>query len=140
VEDNAMNKQIIRNAQDEIFYEANLDQENGWIYINWIGDIELEDVKRGTQAYLDLLAISGCRKLLNDNSLLTSNFLEINEWIEANVVPVAVQSGLRYMAHILSPKFIARFSAIDLGLRMKPVEFHAFKEIGKAEKWLKSKE
>ena len=72
--------------------------------------------------------------------MLTSNFLEINEWIEANVVPVAVQSGLRYMAHVLSPKFITRFSGIDLGLRMKPVEFHAFKERKKAEKWLNSKE
>lgn len=134
-----MNKQIIRNANNEIFYEANLDQENGWIYINWVGDIDLEDVKKGTNAYLDLLAISGSSKLLNDNSELTSNFLEINEWIEENVVPIAVESGLRYMAHILSPKFIARFSAIDLGLRMKPVDFHAFKKRSKAEKWLKSK-
>lgn len=135
-----MNKQIIRNAQDEIFYEANLDQDNGWIYVNWIGDVELEDVKRGTRAYLDLLAISGCRKLLNDNSLLTSNFLEINEWIEAKILPLAVQSGLRYMAHVLSPKFIARFSGVDLGLRIKPVEFQAFKDMGQAEKWLKSKD
>ena len=134
-----MNKQIIRNAKDEIFYEANLDQSNGWIYINWIGDIDLEDVKRGTHAYLDLLAISSCKKLLNDNSLLTSNFLEINEWIEENVVPVAVKSGLKYMAHILSPKFIARFSGIDLGSRMEPVDFHTFKKISQAQKWLKAK-
>lgn len=134
-----MNKQIIRNVKDEVFYEANLDQENGWIYINWIGDIDLEDVKKGTHAYLDLLAISGCNKLLNDNTELTSNFLEINEWIEENVVPRAVNSGLRYMAHILSPKFITRFSGIDLGLRMKPVDFHSFKKVSKAKKWLESK-
>ncbi|MGW8124169.1 hypothetical protein ACV07N_16035 [Roseivirga echinicomitans] len=135
-----MNKQIIRNAKDEIFYEASLDQENGWIYINWIGDIEIEDVKRGTEAYLELLAISGSRKLLNDNSLATSNFLDVNEWIEKNIVPIAIQSGLRYMAQVLSPKFIVRFSAVDLGLRMKPVEFQAFKEIKSAEKWLRSKD
>jgi hypothetical protein len=47
--------------------------------------------------------------------------------------------GLHYFAHILSPKFIARFSGVDLGLRVKPIEFQAFKSRDKAEKWLASK-
>lgn len=134
-----MNKQIIKDSKDRIFYEAEIDQEKGWVYINWIGDISLDDVKRGSEAFLDLLAISQSRKLLNDNSLLTSNFLEINEWIEKNIIPKAVSLGLRYFAHILSPKFIARFSGVDLGLRVKPIEFQAFKNKEKAIKWLSSK-
>ncbi|MFT6827086.1 MAG: hypothetical protein ACI9Z3_001725 [Roseivirga sp.] len=134
-----MNKQIIRDSKDRIFYEAEIDQKNGWIYINWIGDISLDDVKRGSEAFLDLLSISKSQKLLNDNSLLTSNFLEINEWIEENIIPNAVAQGLKYFAHVLSPKFITRFSGVDLGLRVKPIEFQAFKNRDKAEKWLSSK-
>ncbi|MFT6971092.1 MAG: hypothetical protein ACJAXX_001660 [Roseivirga sp.] len=134
-----MNKQIIKDAKDHIFYEAEIDQKMGWIYINWVGDVSLDDVKRGSEAFLDLLAISKAKKLLNDNSLLTSNFLEINDWIEKNIIPKAVDLGLHYFAHILSPKFIARFSGVDLGLRVKPIEFQAFKSRDKAEKWLASK-
>jgi hypothetical protein len=111
----------------------------GWIYINWVGDVSLGDVKRGSEAFLDLLAISKAKKLLNDNSLLTSNFLEINDWIEKNIIPKAVDLGLHYFAHILSPKFVSRFSGVDLGLRVKPIEFQAFKSREKAEKWLASK-
>lgn len=134
-----MNKQIIRDSKDRIFYEAEIDQEQGWVYVNWIGNVSLDDVKRGSEAFLDLLAISGSKKLLNDNSLLTSNFLEINEWIEEQIIPKAVALGLQYFAHILSPKFITNFSGVDLGLRVKPIEFQAFKSREKAEKWLSSK-
>jgi hypothetical protein len=129
-----MNKQIIKDSKNHVFYEAEIDQKNGWVYINWIGDISLDDVKRGSEAFLDLLSISKSQKLLNDNSLLTSNFLEINEWIEEHIIPKAVALGLKYSAHVLSPKFIARFSGVDLGLRVKPIEFQAFKSRDKAEK------
>ena len=53
-----MNKQIIKDSKDHVFYEAEIDQKNGWVYINWIGDISLVDVKRGSEAFLDLLSIS----------------------------------------------------------------------------------
>lgn len=133
------NNQIIRNANGEVFYEAKIDTSNGWIYLNWIGDIELDDIKKGVNAYLDLLSITGINRLLNDNTQYKGNFIEINGWIAEQLIPRGLDLGLRYFAHVLSPQFISRFSAVDLGLRVKPIEFKAFKTLGEAEKWLRSK-
>ena len=49
-----------------------------------------------------------------------------------------VANGLKYMAHVHSSKFITRFSAVDLGTRVKDFEFKLFEQLSEAEQWLHS--
>ena len=51
----------------------------------------------------------------------------------------ASKEGLKYVAHVFSPKFITKFSAVDLEVRDLPVSFETFDNIENAQDWLRQK-
>jgi len=52
---------------------------------------------------------------------------------------LAAKEGLKYVAHVFSPKFITKFSAVDLGVRDLPVIFETFDNMQDAQEWLRER-
>lgn len=120
------------------YLEMTYEPENGWIRCKWFGDVPVSYISKGIDCYQQLLKETHCTKLLNDNSRFKANWIELNDRIENERMAESVKNGLRYMAHVNASRFITRFSAVDLGTRVKDFEFKIFEELEDAEDWLRN--
>ena len=113
-------------------------EEEGWVYSCWIGEISDDLVREGANLTLDLISETGSKCVVNDNRQLTGNWSESNDWLENEYLPNAAKVGMEFIAHVFSPKFITKFSAVDLSTRDLPIIFRTFVDIGEAEDWMRS--
>ena len=136
MEDMNQGKVELRNEKGNICFFSEYIQDKGWIYSCWTGEISDEIVKKGGLINLQMIERFKTCYILNDNRHLTGSWSESNDWIENEYIPQAIALGLKYIAHVFSPKFITKFSAVDLGTRDLPLVFKTFDSISEAEFWL----
>lgn len=130
--------ETITTADGTPFLQIRYEPENGWIRCVWTGNVSIEDISRGSARYGEILKEIGCPKLINDNSAFEANWVALNDELEKGRLAESAKNGLRYVAHVHSRKFITRFSAVDLGTRVRDFEFRTFEHLEDAEQWLRS--
>lgn len=134
-------KQQLQNKEQEVFYEVEYLQNQGFLYSNWIGSyLSFEQIKQGCLLGLDKVKEHKCPLLLNDNRQLEGTWDEANEWIATEWMPQAIQAGLMKFAHILPEDIYAQLSAEFMEDNAKEVEnvfqLKMFNNQEDAEKWL----
>jgi len=129
----------LTDKEGNVCFFSEFSEEEGWVYNCWMGSISDEIVQKGAMLSLDLIRKYNSHFILNDNRQLSGNWSGSNDWIENEYMPSAVAVGLKYIAHVFSPKFITKFSAVDLGTRDLPVIFQNFVDFDEAQKWLREK-
>ena len=131
-------KQTLQTNDGIKYLEISYEPENGWIRCSWFGNVPVSYISEGIDRYQELLKKTHCTKLLNDNTAFEANWIVLNDKIENEGMEESVKNGLRYMAHVNSSRFITRFSAVDLGTRVRHFEFKIFEELKDAEDWLRN--
>lgn len=126
----------LKDENGNICFYTEFDEKENWIYNCWIGIITDSIVRKGANINLLQIEKYNCRYILNDNRQLAGNWSESNDWIENEYMPKAIALGLKYIAHVFSPKFITKFSAVDLSTRDLPLIFKTFDSLSAAEDWL----
>ena len=115
------------------------DHLNDWLFANWRGEQNLETVQHGALQMLRLLAQQRTRKVLNDNTLVTSMWSEASEWGGQIWFPQMVAAGLEYFAWVYSPNHYSRLST-DLTLEHTPATgpvVATFNDLEMAKSWLR---
>jgi hypothetical protein len=126
-------------VQGRTFLKIEYDQENNWIYCNWIGYISLDSIVSGTTALLNMIQETQCPYLLNDNRELLGPWDKANDFLENEVIPKAISLGLRYMSHVLAPNIAGALSAQDFHRRVdNKFDMHLFGDMEKAKNWLRN--
>lgn len=120
------------------YLEISYEPQNGWIRCSWYGNVSMDYISKGSARFAEFLKQHNCPKLLNDNSQFEANWVALNDELEMGRMDEMAASGLRYVAHVHSTKFITRFSAVDLGTRSKDFEFKMFEQLPEAEEWLRN--
>lgn len=117
---NIIDKVTVENALGNVYYEASYNEDGKYVLSDWIGFVTVEEVKKAANAGIDLfLKPNGtCTKMLNSNEKLQGSWEEANDWI-----PRALQGGLRYFAHVVSPDVFARLAADTLEQNFKEAGF-----------------
>ncbi|MBF9221955.1 hypothetical protein [Hymenobacter ruricola] len=117
-----------------IFY----DHLNEWLLADWHGNQDLTTVQHGCQQMLRLLAQQRCRKVLNDNTRVTSMWSEAAEWGGRVWFPAMQEAGLQYFAWVYSPNVYSRLST-DLTLQFTAGHsvVATFDDLDTAKAWLK---
>ena len=113
------------------------DHEHEWLYANWLGNQNLTTVQTGALAMLRLIKEYRCRKVLNDNTYVTSMWSEAAEWGGKDWFPAMMAAGLEYFAWVYSPNTYSRLST-DLTLQFTagvPV-VATFDDLATATAWL----
>ncbi|GAC1380699.1 MAG: hypothetical protein NVS3B25_30330 [Hymenobacter sp.] len=114
------------------------DHLNEWLYADWHGDQDLASVQGGALEMLRLLRLQRCRKVLNDNTRVTSMWSEAAEWGGKEWFPAMEEAGLQYFAWVYSTNLYSRLST-DLTLQFtvgNPV-VATFDDLDTAKAWLK---
>jgi hypothetical protein len=129
----------LTDTEGGICFFSEFNEEEGWVYNCWMGSISDEIVQNGAMISFDLIKKYDSHSILNDNRQLSGNWSGSNDWIENEYMPSAVAVGLKYIAHVFSPKFITKFSAVDLGTRDLPLIFRNFVDFEEAQQWLRER-
>lgn len=98
-----MNKKELRKANGHIYFEAQRQPDNAYIYVNWIGIQSIEMVIMGANQLLGLLRDQSCPAVLNSNQELIGPWHDGALYLGNKWAPQAQQLGVMYFAHVLAP-------------------------------------
>ncbi|MGB3587243.1 MAG: hypothetical protein WBA23_11915, partial [Tunicatimonas sp.] len=104
----------VKNKLGQEYFTSVYDEENGWVYNEWKGDVTVDEVIEACKVSLEFIEKQQPEKILNDNSQLTGSWDEANEWIAQNWMPRALASGLKRFAHVMSSDVFGALSAEEL--------------------------
>ncbi|GEO03784.1 hypothetical protein AAE02nite_14480 [Adhaeribacter aerolatus] len=130
----------VKNQGGHTFLVLDYDQENNWLYLNWIGYQNLFNIKQGLAEAWNMFRRYRFSKVLNDNRELVGPWDKANDWLEEELNPASAPIRIKYVAHIISPGIFGQLSIQDLQTRLiNKVEIKLFEDINRAQDWLKSK-
>ncbi|WP_181305882.1 hypothetical protein [Rufibacter sp. XAAS-G3-1] len=112
-------------------------KEQDWFYLKWSGHINSDEVVAVAQTYLELQQEKRCPKLLNDKSEVTGEWEEANYWLQFEWMPQVEQTGLQYLALVLSHDMHDQTSSQELQRRLSSVcSVALFCDLAAATQWL----
>ncbi len=113
-------------------------REYNYLYCNWKGFQTVDSVKGGGNKILELFRQRRCRKVLNDNRLVTGPWQGAAEWAAKEWFPAMYGAGLKHFAWVVSPSISGQLS-IEKTLseaEMKDEITCTFDSFESAHKWL----
>ena len=121
-----------------VYLRIEINPNNDWIYLDWVGYQDENRTKEGMKRYLDLMKKNGIKKILNDNRHQHGPYPKgINEWIGKEWLPEAKRIGFKAGATILSTKVFSKMSANNLVQNVGGVTYKNFEKIDGAVNWLR---
>ncbi|MBC7447936.1 MAG: hypothetical protein H7330_07735 [Hymenobacteraceae bacterium] len=117
-----------------------LDHVENWFHAEWKGLQDLQSVQWGALEMLRFLKQEHCRKVFNDNRLVTSIWADAAEWGGRTWFPQMTAAGLQYFAWVYSPNVYSRLST-DLTLEQTTGDgpiVATFENIETARNWLRN--
>lgn len=127
----------LQDRDGNVFFSIELN-DNGWLFCSWNGEITDDKVVEGGNALAKAVEDTRCPYLINDNRQLEGSWLSAMDWIVSDLEPRLRKAGNRFIAHILSPEFITKFSAVELEARLDQPSFKLFYDLESAENWMQS--
>jgi len=132
-----MKKFELRTSSGQIFAFISKDKDSPWIYVQWVGKVDIKSLKSTMLKYTNYINKQGCPYILSDRRISKGDWFEINHWIEHKWAPMAIKAGLQYIAHVTAPMAISKLTSQDLASRIIGFEFKSFELIEDAETWLR---
>lgn len=109
------------------------------LYADWTGDQTEESVKDGCESILYYLQQYRCSKVLNDNTHVTSIWVDASEWVAVDWFPRMYEAGCRLFAWVYSPNVFSQLSAEKtLQYGIKGVIATNFQSTENAAAWLRA--
>ncbi|QIL76117.1 hypothetical protein [Hymenobacter sp. HDW8] len=121
---------------DEPHLTISYDNRNQWLYTDWVGAQNLRTLQLGCEQIVMHLQAEHCRKILNDNTRLSSIHSQARSWVEQGFLQQLAAAGLEYMAWVYSLDFDSRFSTDLTLLRSTQPVVVGFNDLVAAYAWL----
>jgi len=114
------------------------DTKNDWLYLDWQGDLTLQEVQAGCFAVAQCFLTNNYTRVLNDKSNVTSFPHEVASWLTTDFLPYIQLTSIQYIAWTYSPG-VDTWSLAENVLRQvtKPV-VAVFDDLESAYAWLKA--
>lgn len=129
--------QQFTNSFGNTYLTVGFDAQNQWIYNDWRGMLTTDNVMQGCRGVLELLELTHCPHILNDNRGVIGSWNQANDWIEKEWMPKALAAGLTRFAHVVAPGIFGQLSAEEMHLRVgQRFEMRLFQDFNQAKAWL----
>jgi hypothetical protein len=127
-----------KSTAQEIYLTIAVDLEMQCVMDTWQGSFGLqENFKNGMEAVVKVLAEYGYSKWLADLSNMKGAWDSSREWMLNELLPKAVEAGLRHEAIVLPKDIFAKLSTKDTIIEIDSYECRQFTELEQAKQWLK---
>ena len=128
--------QLLYEDQFQIYF----DEEENWLYVNWMDYQTVDSVKRGCEHMLQLMMKYETSRILNDNSKVLGTWDGAAHWGATDWFPRMKQSGLKKFAWVQSTNPFAQMSTEATLSLMRGYEafgIRIFLSLKEAEDWLR---
>lgn len=135
-----MEKQQLRKANGDVFFEAEPQANNAFIRVNWIGVQSIETMMMGANLVLTMLRQQPCPAILNCNKELIGPWNEGALFLGSKWAPQAKWLGVRHFAQVLALGIYGRTSfQLFHQLGQQHFQIGIFETEAEAEAWLTSR-
>jgi hypothetical protein len=110
----------------------------GGLYVDWTGDQTKESVMRGCELMLHFVKEEKCRKVLNDNTHVTSIWSDASEWVAQDWFPRMHAAGLDFFAWVYSPNIYSKLSTDKALAYSTKTLVITFSSVPAAAEWLQA--
>ena len=86
------------------------DSAHEWLYVEWRGQHTAESARTGGELIVELLRARPCRKMLNDNTQVSSEWEGGARWVGSEYYQQLAGLGMRSVAWVCPPNWSARKS------------------------------
>ncbi|MBT9392713.1 hypothetical protein KLP40_06020 [Hymenobacter sp. NST-14] len=86
------------------------DSAREWLYVEWRGQHSAESARTGGELVLELLQARPCRKMLNDNSQVSSEWERAARWVGGEYYLQLARLGICSVAWVCPANWSARKS------------------------------
>jgi len=117
----------------QIYY----DEEDQWLYVNWLGFQTVESVMIGCEKMLKLMKENDCGKILNDNTYVEGMWSGAARWGAYNWFPRMRENGLEWFAWIYAHSTLSKLSTDKTLSLMEPDYIRTFYDLEEAKTWLR---
>jgi hypothetical protein len=101
----------LKNSDGNVYFELGYQPEFNWGLTNWIGWVQVEEVKAGGMQMLELIKKYHIKYWLNDNRELEGSWDDANEWIANFWIPNVLKAGLEKYSVIVPNNLPAQLSS-----------------------------
>ena len=121
------------------YLTVSYDVTQRWLYADWHGHVDSEDVMTGALKMLSLLRREQCTKVLNNNARLVGIWADAAIWGADELLPQLYDAGCRRFAWVYSPESYSRLSAELIVERTTAgIILKTFDDLATAQSWLKA--
>jgi hypothetical protein len=137
-----MQKVVVNNQQGNVFYTASYDQKSDRIYSSWYGNITIDEIKTGTEKYLEFTGETKCLNLINDTSLLIASCEATRKgWIAREWIQQLTEAGIKNVAFVVSADHLLSITSQLIELKSAGsvrINIEVFADIVEAISWMRA--
>lgn len=111
------------------------DADNAWLYCDWRGAHDQESSQAACLLMLEALRTRPCRKILNDNSGVTRQSMQLSLW-GMWWLEEMTKAGLEYLAWVFPRDFLMRPQTEQALRQLQQPVIVAFDDVASAYLWL----
>jgi hypothetical protein len=129
----------LKNEGGYVYLIIEADKLNNWLYYKWRGFLLIDELKKGYDKILDVLANEQLTTALADHANIVGPWNEANEWLVNEWTPKANRLGLKHLAINTAGDLFSNIS-LELFLINNKNSAYAtqvFDSIDEAKSWLK---
>jgi hypothetical protein len=135
-----MIKKELKKANGDVYFEAQREAGNSYIYVNWIGIQSLEMIMMGANQLLNMLRQRTCPGILNSNQELIGPWDDGALFLGTKWVPQAKVLGLQYFAQVLAHGIYGQRSFQTFQqVAGRHIQIKTFETDAEAAAWLKTR-
>ena len=128
---------VPRTLNSDRYLTITSDADHEWLYADWHGQVDSEDVMTGAVNLLNALQKEQCTKVLNNNTKLAGIWADAAIWGAEELLPQLYKAGCRYFAWVYSPEVYSRLSAeIIIEHTTAGIMLRTFEDLKTAGDWL----
>ena len=123
-----------------LYQQTNIEiwwDDQGWLYVDWIGMQTVNNKKNGCAQILRHLQIRTTASVLNDNTRVEGIWIGAAQWVGREWFPQMRRIGLQRFAWVQSPRRLSQVSAEEALKFAPPGAAQLFWSLAEAEAWLK---
>jgi hypothetical protein len=116
--------------------EVYFDKDNGWVFIDWEGDLTLHTVQHTCLEIARCFLDNHYPRVLNSNAQVTSVSWEVSKWLGSEFLPALRLTGIEQMAWVAPPKLRTHTNVLNTVNLFPHTAICLFEDMEEAVAWL----
>ncbi len=131
-----LNRPIVGD-RGELIGLMNIEEHGQLLVGRWVGHCTPDAVVKGMRVAHEMLTLQPCPAILSDGSAAVGDWSDLIPWMQYDMLPRLVETGVRFIANVRSPDPASRIAHQNYAqFASRYLTIRLFDEPGQAREWL----